>query len=108
MQDIADGRVQTLAYAKYLFMLAATTLQQWLVRPRIETNGKKTDEGSTVGSAQKLGKRAIRLMTGIGLLDLVSYLLHCVGRHRSLLLATHLCSDYINSRHCSHASAYKI
>ena len=71
--------MQALAYAKYVVMLAATTLQQRQVKKTMPTNGKKIDAGSTAGSAQKLSKRAIRLMTVIGLLDLVSYLLHCVG-----------------------------
>ena len=83
LQDIADGRVQALAYAKYVVMLVATTLQQRRVRTTMQANGKKTDAGTTAGSTQKLSRRAIRLMTVIGLLDLVSYLLHCVGETQS-------------------------
>ena len=80
LQDVADGRVQALAYAKYVFMLAATTLQQWRVRENMQTNTKKTDDLASAEAPKKLSKRALRLMTLIGLLDLVSYLLHCVGK----------------------------
>lgn len=86
LQDIADGRVQALAYAKYVVMLAATTLQQRRISATMQANSKKTDAGTTAGSAQKLSRRAIRLMTVIGLLDLVSYLLHCVGENRSFCI----------------------
>jgi hypothetical protein len=92
MQDIADGRVQALAYAKYVVMLVATTLQQRRVRATMQADGKKTDAGTTAGSAQKLSRRAIRLMTVIGLLDLVSYLLHCVGENHSFRICPQACA----------------
>jgi hypothetical protein len=92
LQDIADGRVQALAYAKYVFMLAATTLQQWRVRENMQNNGKKTDDIASAEAPRKLSKRALRLMTVIGLLDLVSYLLHCVGKYHSCLFPGYACS----------------
>lgn len=82
LQDLADGRVQALAMAKYIAMLSFTSLQRWQ-SSRSRVNSKKHGNGTGGQPAQPLPRpspRARRLMVVIGLLDLVAYLLHCVGR----------------------------
>lgn len=73
--------MQALATAKYVAMLSFTSLQRWL-SSRTRAHSKKDDDGTRKPTAQPLPKpssRARRLMVIIGLLDLVAYLLHCVG-----------------------------
>ena len=55
MQDLADGRVQALAWAKYVAMLAFTTLQRRLTYRAAQAGGGK-QKGASAKQQQLLEK----------------------------------------------------
>ena len=70
-QDLADNSVQALAWTKYVTTVGFTAMQQ---RAAIG------QDGGGSGRQKHFSSRARRLMTVIGILDLVAYALHCLGK----------------------------
>lgn len=77
--------MQALAWVKYVAMLSFTSLQRWHSRRSYAASAavhKRSDDKKQSPAERPPSAKARRLMVVIGLLDLVSYILHCVGRGR--------------------------